>query len=465
MKNNFKSSLPSRQRLYEASPRIMQRVLVNLEAWRRDQFRRYGDYTSKLNHYNPQWYASTREAQEDYQIERLRELVQVARQHVPHYRHTLPNILVNSLNDLLLLPILEKDAFRSDPMSLTSDTVSIKDLRLQTTSGSTGTPLRYYQDRSAIQAHEVAVIEPLMAMYDCHFGERRARISGPYVAPYEQTEPPFWIYIDRYRQLQCSAYHLGPDTYRYYLQAMREAQCTYGTGYATAWHILASCILDAGGQPPSMKAIFTDSEGISLDQQATVEHAFGCPVVQTYGMGEVGTIAIQCREKRYHVLTRACIAEILNDHDQPVLPGETGQVVVTDLTSLVTPFIRYRTGDLATLAADTCHCGWFSPSWTAIVGRVDDQIKTPEGRWVGRLSHVTKPAIGIRESQIVQTAVDRVVIKVVPDRDFDPTSMDAVLAAAHRYLGHTMQVSWETVNKLERTPRGKLRHVVREIEV
>ena len=81
----------------------------------------------------------------------------------------------------------------------------------------------------------------------------------------------------------------------------------------------------------------------------------------------------------------------------------------------------------------------------------------------GRLSHVTKPGVGIRESQIVQTAIDKVVIRVVPDGDFDPKSMSAVLAAAHRYMGESMRISWEKVDRLPRMRSGKLRHVIWEI--
>jgi phenylacetate-CoA ligase len=458
----LRKNLSSPQDIYNASPRFIQRVLANAEAFRRDRLRRYGDYQSVVALYDPSWYASATHVQEAYQLEQLRRLIEAARRYVPYYRQTLPDIPIRSLDDLYLLPIVEKSAIRHNRMAFVHESTPINKLWLHATSGSTGAPLLYYHDRSATRAHQ-AIADALMAMHGCYLGERRVRFSGVYVAPYVQTKPPFWMFVDFYRQLQCSSYHLSAATYRHYLRAMREARVVYGTGYATSWHLLASFISESGETPPRLQALFTDSEGMSLEQQAITERAFGCPVFQTYGLGETGQIGMQCAAKRYHVLTQACIIEILDDADNPVRPGETGQIVVTDLTSMVTPFIRYRTGDLATLAADVCPCGWHSPSWTEIVGRVDDRIKTPEGRWIGRLSHVTKPGVGVRESQIVQTAIDRVVIRVVPDHNFDQNSMDAVIDAAHRYLGHSMQVSWERVESLPRMKSGKLRHVVREI--
>lgn len=458
----LRHSLPSQHQIYLASPRVVRRLLANLEAWRRDRLRRYGDYAGALATYDPSWYARTSPAaQQAYQFPRLLQLVAAARSHVPYYRSRLPELPLRSLDDLAQLPILEKDAIRRNPLALVAEGTPPRSLWQVSTSGSTGTPLRYYHDRTITRAHQ-AVADALLAMHGCRFGERRVRISGVVTAPFEQTEPPFWEYIDYYRQLQCSAYHLSRRTFAAYLDSMWDARVQYGTGYATAWHQLASYILESGLPPPPLRAIVTDSEGITVEQQELVERAFGCPVYQTYGLGETGQVAMQCRARRYHVLTQACIVELLDEHGRPVAPGETGQVVVTDLTGLVTPFIRYRTGDLATAATTPCSCGWHSPSWTEVVGRLDDRVLTPDGRWIGRLSHVTKPGVGIQESQIAQVAPDELVIRVVPAADFAPGSMEAVVAAAHRYVGAQMRVRWERVESLPRTRAGKLRHVVRE---
>lgn len=463
MITQLRRRLPSQRALFDAAPPPLRRVFANLEAVRRDWYRRYGNYREELRRFDPAWYrAASAEEQATYQAAQLARIVARARATVPHYRAALPADPIRTLDDLRRLPILEKEMVRRDPLALVAEGTPMRALWLNSTSGSTGMPLRYYQDRSATRSHQ-ALSDALMAEQGCRLGERRVRISGVYLAPYEQTEPPFWIYIDFYRQLQCSAYHLGPRSYGAYLQAMRDARVVYGTGYATAWHQLAMHLLASGERPPALRAIFTDSEGITVEQQRSVERAFGCPVFQGYGTGEVWTVATQCEHRRYHVLTRSAIVEILDDAGRPVAPGETGQIIATDLTSAVTPFIRYRTGDLATLAPGPCPCGRHSPSWTAVEGRLDDRLLTPEGRWVRVGGHIIRPAVGVRESQIVQTAPARIVVRVVPAHDFDPASMELVLAEARRYLGEAMEVRWELADGLPRTRAGKLRHIVREI--
>jgi phenylacetate-CoA ligase len=463
MAASLRKLLPSPQTIFQYAPAFMRRVLVNMEAKRRDSFRRYGNYAEEVRRFDPAWYRQTsRAAQEQYQLARLREIVAEARAHVGWYRQNLPEGELRTLDDLRRLPIVEKDMIRADRAAFVRDGLKKRDLWLHSTSGSTGAPLYYYHDRPTTRSHQ-AVADAILADLGCRVGLPRARISGVSVVPVTQTKPPFWIYIDHYQQLQFSAYHLSPATYPLYLKAMRDARIAYGTGYPSAWHLLAAYILESGDTPPALKAIVTDSEGISFEQQALVERAFGCPLYQTYGTGEVQQVAQQCNRRRYHVLTKSAIIEILDDDGNPVRPGETGQVIVTDLISATAPFIRYRTGDLATLEESPCDCGCHSPALSAIVGRLDDRIRTPEGRWVRIGGHIIRPAIGVKESQIVQVALDHVVVRVVPAPNFVPASMEDVLAAGRQYLGNSVRVTWEQVDALPRTKAGKLRHVVREI--
>ena len=451
-------------KLYHMAPHFVKRIAVNIEAWKRDRFRRFGNYKEVLNFYAPSWYRNDIKVQEEYQVKRLKSILQTARTYVPYYQKSLVNINFDKLGDLKNIPLLEKDAIRNNPCDFVAHGLSKKNLWLGSTSGSTGSPLFYSRDRNAIRANQ-AVEDSLMEYYGCTYGEKRIRISGVYVAPYKQKSPPFWIYVDRYRQLQCSAYHLGPKTYSFYLKAMKEAGGRYGTGHANAWHLLASYIINTGVNPPNFKAIFTDSEGLSREQQDSVEFAFNCPVYQTYGLSEVGQVAIQCTNKHYHILTKSSIVEIINDNNEPVAPGETGHIIVTDLTSGDTPFIRYKTRDLATLSLKKCTCGWQSPSLTEIVGRVNDRIITPEGRWIGLgLGYITKLGIGITESQILQKEIDKILIKVVPDKKFEPSSMNKVIDEAHKILGNSITFTWELVDHIERSPAGKLRHVVCELD-
>ena len=54
-------------------------------------------------------------------------------------------------------------------------------------------------------------------------------------------------------------------------------------------------------------------------------------------------------------------------------------MLLTHLHSYATPFIRYRIGDLASLA-DRCPCGHDGPTLANVVGRSKGLLKHPSGR-------------------------------------------------------------------------------------
>jgi len=93
-------------------------------------------------------------------------------------------------------------------------------------------------------------------------------------------------------------------------------------------------------------------------------------------------------------------------------------MVVTSSTTHVTPLLRYAIGDVAVLADETasCECGFPFPLVETIVGRVDDILYTPDRGYVGRLDRVFKKLPNsIVEAQIVQTSLERIVLRLVPD--------------------------------------------------
>ena len=47
-----------------------------------------------------------------------------------------------------------------------------------------------------------------------------------------------------------------------------------------------------------------------------------------------------------------------------------------------------------------------------ILGRIEDYIITPEGRFVGRLDHLFKDAKYVKNGQIVQNDIEQVIIRI-----------------------------------------------------
>jgi phenylacetate-CoA ligase len=449
------------QRLYSSAPWAVRELLVAVEARRRNRYRRYGRYAAVRREYAfDHYYLSTAESLAKHQLERVRALLAQARKQSSFYQGQLPASL-RHIDELAHVPILGKHDNRSCARDIVAPDTDPREVWQGLTSGSTGTPLAFSVGREGIRAR-YAIQDNYYEMHGCRYGERRVRFGGAKVVPVSATRPPFWILNRPDNQLQMSAYHIDADTLPHYKRKLEQFCPRYVTGYAHAQYQVAQYLRESGGlrQPP--RALFTDSEGAPPEHREVVEAGFGAPCYDVYGLGEVGWVAVQCRKRRYHVLQLSCILEVVDDSGHPVLPGRSGRLVVTDLTQSYFPYIRYETGDIGAIEPDACDCGLRTDILKGIEGRSDELIVTPRGRRVGRLSHVTKPGRGIRESQIAQTHADRIVIRVVPGPDFEPASMAAVVQVAHELLGDEMRVDWERVESIARTNRHKFKHVVRE---
>jgi phenylacetate-CoA ligase len=78
-----------------------------------------------------------------------------------------------------------------------------------------------------------------------------------------------------------------------------------------------------------------------------------------------------------HIIESAYIAEVLApSSSEPVEPGGTGELVLTNLGRVGSPLLRYRTGDLVKLSAGgRCACGtWDMALEGGILGRCDDMV-------------------------------------------------------------------------------------------
>ena len=112
--------------------------------------------------------------------------------------------------------------------------------------------------------------------------------------------------------------------------------------------------------------------------RAALEHAFGCPAYDVYGLSEIvgPGVAGECeRREGLHLADDHFLPEIIDPATEAVLPpGQQGELVLTTLTKRALPMIRYRTGDITTLSDAPCACGRTSARIARIKGRADDML-------------------------------------------------------------------------------------------
>ena len=136
--------------------------------------------------------------------------------------------------------------------------------------------------------------------------------------------------------------------------------------------------VDLAASPVRAVIVAGEPGGSILPVRARIEAGWGARVFDHSGMTEIGPAAIECPDNPVglHVLERDYLAEVVDPATlHPVAPGETGELVLTNLGRHGSPLIRYRTGDLVRVDPEPCPCGRsFLRLAGGVLGRADDMI-------------------------------------------------------------------------------------------
>lgn len=109
-----------------------------------------------------------------------------------------------------------------------------------------------------------------------------------------------------------------------------------------------------------------------------IEKMLPIKAINIYGLSEIigPGVANECQAQNgLHIFDDHFYFEIINPAtDQPAKEGEKGELVITTLTKLGIPLIRYRTRDLTRVLPGPCSCGRTHPRIDRILGRTDDML-------------------------------------------------------------------------------------------
>jgi phenylacetate-CoA ligase len=189
-----------------------------------------------------------------------------------------------------------------------------------------------------------------------------------------------------------------------------------------------------------------------------MSRAFGVRPVQHYGMAEAVANVSECDRGRLHVDEDFAAVELV--------PRDSGSysVVGTNFTNRLTPFVRYEVDDLVTIVPDAgCECGRPGRVVERIDGRLEDYVVLKDGTRIGRMDHVFKDMVNVREAQIHQKLPGELTIRVVRMPGYTQADEEAVLHETRKRVGDGTEVKLEYADRLERSAIGKLRFVVSEI--
>ena len=413
-----------------------------------------------------QWWP--RERLVDLQLQRLRRLLTLANQHVPHYRALFARLnfvpeAVSSLDELQRLPLLTKGDIRGHSDALKSS--AARGLARFNTGGSSGQPLIFWIGKERV-SHDVAAKWRATRWWGVDIGDPEVVVWG---SPVELGVQ------DRLRRLRdrlmrtelLPAFEMSAVRLDEFVVRIRALEPRMLFGYPSSLALIARHARERGIALDRLgiKVVFVTAERLYDAQRELIEQVFGCPVANGYGGRDAGFIAHQCPAGGMHITAEDIIVEIVDGEGRPLPPGEAGEVVVTHLATPDFPFIRYRTGDVAALDQDLCACGRGLPMLKEIHGRTTDFILAADGTVMHGLAliYVVRDVVGVENFKIIQDDRLHTRVQLVTGADFAEESVTAIRTGMQRRLGADVEVAVERVAVIPRENSGKHRYVVSHV--
>jgi phenylacetate-CoA ligase len=242
-------------------------------------------------------------------------------------------------------------------------------------------------------------------------------------------------------------------------------------GYAQALADLARFVNREGLRDWDTIPVIYGAERLWPHDRAELERAFGPAVFETYGCREFMLMGAECEvHDGLHESAENLIVEIVvRERDgatRPARPGEKGEVAITDLHNLASPFIRYLTGDSAIAREPTpCACGRTLPRFGPVEGRITETLRDADGNPVeGIMFNILFLTLArhTRQFQVVQHADRRLTLRIVPAQDGLPADAESLIREFVGKHVHGVSLKIELVGEIPLTAAGKLRRVVVE---
>ncbi len=349
--------------------------------------------TELLDYLTETQYASAAEL-EAVQSGLLRRLVRHAYRHTEHYRRAFDEAGVSPESirapaDLARVPLLEKATARASGDARTSTAPPFAEV-IKTTSGTTGTPMvvkynaesRQWRDATRWRGYGWAGYQPGLKAF--HWWGVLA--TPPTGWKKYKVELDHLLRRDFY--MDCSP--RSDEHLKSAVEAIRRYQPEVMLAYAQGAAALARYVNAHDARAWDDFPTITGAERLWPHDREAMQQAFGPGVFETYGCREVMLIGSECEaHDGLHTSMETMIVELIvrdGDTVRPARPGETGEVVLTDLHNLAQPLIRYVGGDSAVARdATPCRCGRTLTRIGPIEGRVTDTLRDGKGNPVNGL--------------------------------------------------------------------------------
>ena len=447
------------------------KVLFSKTAWYTYNTYRKGLFFPHKFSKTAAFFNSSRDTILEHQRKRLKQLVQHSVHTTPYYRDLfkdtglrlddLTQPISTESTNISMIPPLEKQTIRDQLNNLLSDKFPTQKKIPNTTGGSTGTPLKFYQDRTYWNQRNLSVYH-FDRWAGWNFGERQLIVWG---APTDINAGSHWKQkINRYwrNQFWLDGFQLTESAMHSTFKKMQLWKPKTILAYPSSLYQFAKFISEMNLKPNwELKGVISSAEMLSPHYRMLAESIFETKIYDRYGSREVGLIAMECSEGQMHINCRDLFLEI-DSQDPSNTPGE---ILITQLNNYAMPFIRYRIGDIGRLSEDMCPCGNQLPILTELLGRSTATFRTRNGTLIhgGYFTQMFYNIEGVSQFQLIQDSFNKCTLKLVSNEKWTEKICNEIVLKIQEKLGTDVSVDVEYMEDIPLSRSGKREYTISKL--
>ena len=427
----------------------------------------------------------------ELQKERFDHLVAYARENSPFYRElyadlesrpsmdslpvTSKRMLMGAFDDWLTDPTLnlsKVNAFLANPDNIGKrlDKKCIVNL----TSGSSGTPCKVLYDNRTFNIMNAIYFSRLFSISDLlKMGIKGAKyftIENPtFSAPYNSYRSQ--VLMTRLNQYRCKVVNVDTPPSKI-VEELNRFKPSIFFAYPTSMQLLLPDI-KSGKLKINPDIIVLGGETCSPALRKELKANFRGKILNTYSCTEASMITTECSEGHQHINMDWVILEPVDEHNQRVPNGVMShKVLLTNLSNLLQPFIRYEVTDRIIIYDEPCKCGSVMP-YLYVEGRTDDILEFEGTQGTVGISPMalTDPADldGVLQFQLVQKNHHRLELRLLCNEGYDRLERFGEVKKQLLVMLQNMKVENVEIALSDELPKtnpvsGKLRLVIKELE-
>jgi phenylacetate-CoA ligase len=409
-----------------------------------------------------------------YVRSRRRELLTIAATS-PYYHELFNMIWPRGIPDDSYLdsewqnvPLLTKEIIRAEGERLLA--VTGQKMGRVTTSGSSGQPLAFLQDEKRSVA-EFAYLTDAWSRAGFTPGDLRCVFRCIVVhdaaTKFMELEPAL-------AELRCSPFELSDSAMATYFDALEKHRIGFIQGYASAITIFASFLLRTGRAPfTQIRGIFPISEKLLNEHRRILAHAFpAAMIVPTYGLSEKVAFAAEAPGQTdvYEFDSTYGLPELVDENGHPVEEvGVRGAIVGSGFITKGMPFIRYATGDEATLVERPSYENGYKLVVADISSRFHGYVVSKTGARLYCTTIVIYPSYEIcrhiSEFQLYQDQPGIVELRVVLTDGSSSEHGEKFANEMRAFAGAHVDIVTRFVESIPTTQRGKRKLIDQQISI